>query len=71
MRTPGDQSHWHLLSLLHWHLCLLYFFSDCAEEEALCNGSSQRIFPPGSREPGAGSRLDCGLLARWLTLIFA
>ena len=28
----------------------LYFFSDCAEEEALGNASSQRVFSQGSRE---------------------
>lgn len=49
LRTLGDQPHWHLLSLMLWHSDLLYFFSDCAEEEALCNASLQRVFPQGNR----------------------
>lgn len=41
---------WALAVLDALALRLLYVFSVCAEEEALCNASLQRVFPQGSRE---------------------
>lgn len=46
-RGPASMA---LAGLAALALRLLYVFSVCAEEEALCNASLQRVFPQGSRE---------------------
>lgn len=60
MRTLGDQSRWHLFVAALALKCAVSF-SDGAAEEALCNASSQRVFPHGS-----GRWVELGLFSRWL-----
>lgn len=49
-RDDGGEAARSSRSLLLWHLALLCFFSECAEEEALCGHQCTQSFLRGSWE---------------------